>query len=232
MKKLLLGTVALVVMGATVPALAADLGARRPYTKAPEYAPAPIYNWTGFYIGGHIGGAFGVLCLLRPAPCRARVTDLARFALLCLLCALPYLWYVEWAEGLGRWVVDSLGPAHVVRDVAQRLPMLPALGGTTAVEAISAGRMAEMIALGFSTWVISAVPYVALALCGVTWLRAGGPSVEVRIIPNGPHRLRHDPRAIAAIFGTSSPRCSYARGVAMRPRGVRASRPCCSRKGS
>src|SRR5271168_5218963 len=57
MKKLLLGTVALVALGATVPALAADLGARTPYTKAPAYA-APIYNWTGFYIGGHIGGAF------------------------------------------------------------------------------------------------------------------------------------------------------------------------------
>jgi len=27
------------------------------YNKAPAYA-APIYNWTGFYIGGHIGGAF------------------------------------------------------------------------------------------------------------------------------------------------------------------------------
>lgn len=21
-------------------------------------APAPIYHWTGFYIGGHVGGAF------------------------------------------------------------------------------------------------------------------------------------------------------------------------------
>jgi outer membrane immunogenic protein len=41
-----------------VPALAADLPARSaPYTKAPAYV-APIYNWTGFYIGGHIGGAF------------------------------------------------------------------------------------------------------------------------------------------------------------------------------
>ena len=57
MKKFLLGTVALVALGATVPALAADLGART-YTKAPVYA-APIYNWTGFYIGGHLGGAFG-----------------------------------------------------------------------------------------------------------------------------------------------------------------------------
>jgi outer membrane immunogenic protein len=57
MKKFLLATVALVALGATVPALAADLGARAPYTKAPVYA-APIYNWTGFYIGGHVGGAF------------------------------------------------------------------------------------------------------------------------------------------------------------------------------
>ena len=57
MKKFLLATVALVALGATVPALAADLAARPTYTKAPAYA-APIYNWTGFYIGGHIGGAF------------------------------------------------------------------------------------------------------------------------------------------------------------------------------
>ena len=56
MKKFLLGTVALVALAATVPALAADLGART-YAKAPAYA-VPIYNWTGFYIGGHVGGAF------------------------------------------------------------------------------------------------------------------------------------------------------------------------------
>jgi outer membrane immunogenic protein len=58
MKKIFLATVAVVALGATVPALAADLGAApRTYTKAPAYAQ-PIYNWTGFYIGGHIGGAF------------------------------------------------------------------------------------------------------------------------------------------------------------------------------
>src|SRR5664279_4813620 len=58
MKKFLLGTVALVALGATVPALAADLPVRNaPYTKAPAYM-APVYNWTGFYIGGHVGGAF------------------------------------------------------------------------------------------------------------------------------------------------------------------------------
>src|ERR1700730_6301691 len=57
MKKFLLGTVALVALGATAPALAADLAARPAYTKAPAYV-TPIYNWTSFYIGGHIGGEF------------------------------------------------------------------------------------------------------------------------------------------------------------------------------
>jgi outer membrane immunogenic protein len=57
LKKIFLGTVAL--MALAVPATAADLAAR-PYTKAPPPAAyAPIYNWTGFYIGGHVGGAFG-----------------------------------------------------------------------------------------------------------------------------------------------------------------------------
>jgi outer membrane immunogenic protein len=58
MKKILLSTAALALVALAAPASAADLAAR-PYTKAPAYAPAtPIYNWTGFYIGGHVGGAF------------------------------------------------------------------------------------------------------------------------------------------------------------------------------
>src|ERR1700751_3049817 len=58
MKKFVLATVALPSMAAAAPALAADLGYRAPYyQKVPAYA-APIYNWTGFYIGGHLGGAF------------------------------------------------------------------------------------------------------------------------------------------------------------------------------
>ncbi len=56
MKKLLLGTVAAVAFAA--PAFAADLPART-YTKAPVYTPPQaVYNWTGFYIGGHVGGGF------------------------------------------------------------------------------------------------------------------------------------------------------------------------------
>lgn len=57
MKKILFATVALLAVSAAVPAFGADLGARPYYNKAPAYA-APIYNWTGFYIGAHLGGAF------------------------------------------------------------------------------------------------------------------------------------------------------------------------------
>ncbi len=59
MKKFLLVTAALATFAGVQSAAAADLGARPyPYaTKAPAYV-APIYNWTGFYIGGHLGGAF------------------------------------------------------------------------------------------------------------------------------------------------------------------------------
>jgi len=56
MKRLLLGTTAFLALAA--PVFAADMSPR-PYTKAPAYTPSQvIYNWTGFYIGGHLGGAF------------------------------------------------------------------------------------------------------------------------------------------------------------------------------
>jgi outer membrane immunogenic protein len=59
MKKIFLATLAVAALSLASPALGADLGARAPYyQKAPAYVPAPIYNWTGFYIGGHVGGAF------------------------------------------------------------------------------------------------------------------------------------------------------------------------------
>ncbi|MBV9565828.1 MAG: porin family protein [Bradyrhizobium sp.] len=56
MKRLLLSAAALGLFAS--PALAADLPPR-PYAKAPVYTPpAVVYNWTGFYIGGHVGGVF------------------------------------------------------------------------------------------------------------------------------------------------------------------------------
>jgi outer membrane immunogenic protein len=57
MKKFLLATAAVAALGASLPAHAADLGYRSPYQKAPAYA-APIYCWTGFYFGAHVGGVF------------------------------------------------------------------------------------------------------------------------------------------------------------------------------
>jgi outer membrane immunogenic protein len=56
MRKLLLGATICTVVVA--PAFAADLPARSK-TSIPAYkAPEAIYNWTGFYVGGHVGGAF------------------------------------------------------------------------------------------------------------------------------------------------------------------------------
>lgn len=56
MKKILLGTVALVALGFG-PAVAADM--RMPAKAAPAPVYAPIYNWSGFYLGAHVGAGFG-----------------------------------------------------------------------------------------------------------------------------------------------------------------------------
>jgi outer membrane immunogenic protein len=54
MKKLLLGSIALVCTAAAGPGVAADLP-----VKAPAAVPmTPTYNWSGLYIGAHIGAAF------------------------------------------------------------------------------------------------------------------------------------------------------------------------------
>ena len=53
MKKVLLVTASLIALGATAPAVAADLAAR-PYTKAPPMIAA-VYDWSGFYIGANGG---------------------------------------------------------------------------------------------------------------------------------------------------------------------------------
>src|SRR5436190_20241413 len=55
MKKVLLVSASLIALGATAPAVAADLAAR-PYTKAPAMIAA-VYDWSGFYIG--INGGWG-----------------------------------------------------------------------------------------------------------------------------------------------------------------------------
>lgn len=54
MKRILLSTVSLGVLGLLSPAFAADL----PYAKAPPVT-APVYDWTGVYIGVFGGGGYG-----------------------------------------------------------------------------------------------------------------------------------------------------------------------------
>jgi outer membrane immunogenic protein len=71
--------VAGVIAGLSQTALASDLPARMP-AKAPYISPVSVYNWTGFYVGGHIGGAWSDANLSDPtgvnfAPTGATIGD-------------------------------------------------------------------------------------------------------------------------------------------------------------
>ena len=54
MKRILLTSVSLGILGMVSPAFAADL----PYAKAPQ-AIQSVYDWTGVYVGAFGGGGFG-----------------------------------------------------------------------------------------------------------------------------------------------------------------------------
>lgn len=56
MRTFLIAATALVVSAGA--ATAADIAAR-PYTKAPPPVAAPVYNWSGFYVGGNGGYGWG-----------------------------------------------------------------------------------------------------------------------------------------------------------------------------
>jgi outer membrane immunogenic protein len=53
MKKLLTAIAAIALIG--TPAFAADIAVKAP----PLPPPAPVYNWTGWYVGGNVGASFG-----------------------------------------------------------------------------------------------------------------------------------------------------------------------------
>jgi outer membrane immunogenic protein len=57
MKKIIVGGMALAALAVSGQAMAADLPA--PVYKAPVMAPAPWYDWTGFYIGLNAGYSWG-----------------------------------------------------------------------------------------------------------------------------------------------------------------------------
>jgi outer membrane immunogenic protein len=58
MRKLLPGSVALVALGLSIPAMAADLEVGGPAYKAARPV-VRVYYWTGFYVGGNVGGHWG-----------------------------------------------------------------------------------------------------------------------------------------------------------------------------
>ena len=64
-KKLIVTSAALAMISTA--ALAADLPAKT-YTKAPVMPPVAIYNWTGFYFGGHVGGGWADQRVTELAP--------------------------------------------------------------------------------------------------------------------------------------------------------------------
>jgi outer membrane immunogenic protein len=70
MKKLAIAIAAIALIG--TPAFAADMA-----VKAPPAAPAPIYNWTGWYLGVNAGASFGNVNTDFNAPVTAAATFLA-----------------------------------------------------------------------------------------------------------------------------------------------------------
>jgi outer membrane immunogenic protein len=66
MRNIVLTTVALAALG-SANAVAADLSVRRAPPPVQMVAPAPVMSWSGCYVGGNVGGAFGNASLSGPS---------------------------------------------------------------------------------------------------------------------------------------------------------------------
>ncbi|MGH6681829.1 MAG: outer membrane protein [Bradyrhizobium sp.] len=126
MKKILVGVIGLVALGAaTAPASAADLGMRHMYTKAPMAAPV-YYDWSGFYVGINGGGGSAHKSWdLVPGGGAALVSDGSHDATGGTLGGqIGYRWQMSnWVFGLeaqGNWADfsgDNISPTRpVLRD--------------------------------------------------------------------------------------------------------------------
>ena len=147
MKKFLLGTVGLLALGMAAPATAADLAAR-PYTKAPPPVVAPIYDWTGFYIGGNGGwgqshncldfvDAFGVLTSLTAAASGPGASSAAR----SVIVGKPVSGCLAWKpRAIGRISATSASASSILCSPRAPRPMasasLPARSATPGMQAL------------------------------------------------------------------------------------------------
>ena len=135
MKKILLGAVALAVLGMSAPASAADLAAR-PYTKAPPPMVAAMYDWSGFYIGLNGGGGSARKCWtetndiflgvgLRPEGCHDATGATAGGQ-------IGYRWqasnWVFGVEGQGNW-------ANFTGSNTNQFPLFAGVRDTSKVDA-------------------------------------------------------------------------------------------------
>jgi outer membrane immunogenic protein len=122
MKKFLLG--GLIALGMAAPASAADLAAR-PYTKAPPVL-APIYDWTGFYIGANGGWGQSHNCVDFVTAAGAIIADGCRDRSGGLVGGqIGYRWQAnQWVFGLeaqGDWAdlsntrISLINPAFSTR---------------------------------------------------------------------------------------------------------------------
>lgn len=121
MKKILFAAVTAAALTAALPATAADLGARG-YNSAPAYA-APIYTWTGFYVGAHLGGAFAASNSFNGLA----LSDYSARLLAGVQAGVDWQFYGNWvvgAEGQYSWLsgnyAHSLFPGGYVYDNGQR----------------------------------------------------------------------------------------------------------------
>ena len=142
---------------------------------------------TGVWIAGfRLGGTLAIVDRgrRRPRPRRSRPSPRRRRC--ARGCASPE-WFLEYARRTGvlrsdgyptdpdAWIraIANLDPVDAARHVAPRPWLLVHGSADDVVPVDDARRLAD----------------------------AAGGNVELRIVANGPHRLRHDPRAIAALLG-------------------------------
>lgn len=131
MKKLLLGTMALIGLLSAGAAQAADMRVKA----APPPPPPPPFSWTGFYIGAHVGGAWGTVESELPLGNSGFVLPISSHTINGFVAGgqVGYNWQVN------PWLVFGLEGQFSWSDASGKAPCAPLsiLGCTTDVNWIT-----------------------------------------------------------------------------------------------